>query len=207
MGLRRYELGLDVKICCYIDNFIRIKKCVIFIFIFIFVFSSFSRVFFWLFKESMTCVTTQSALFIAIHVTTRFRKRFTKHALDVQISGKRYQWELLVKSQFEDKRLQRTKKPSSEMSSVLRSAMLRRFQSLRATATRTLTSQRVGFAPTGSQELRDPLPPALLTFKDPRAFQSKTWWELIRALGVFRLCSYPVLVNNCGKVSGAKSQL
>lgn len=40
-----------------------------------------------------------------------------------------------------------------------------------------------------------------LTFEDPSAFRAKSWAELIRALGVFRLCSFPVLVNNCGKVS------
>ncbi|KAB5555288.1 hypothetical protein PHYPO_G00031990 [Pangasianodon hypophthalmus] len=86
------------------------------------------------------------------------------------------------------------------MSSVLRSSILHHFQSLHMIGVRTLTSERVGFAPVGSHELRDPVPPALLAFKDPRAFQVKSWWELIRALGVFRLCSYPVLVNNCGKI-------
>ncbi|XP_037546926.1 hydroxyproline dehydrogenase [Nematolebias whitei] len=39
-----------------------------------------------------------------------------------------------------------------------------------------------------------------LTFEDPSAFRAKSWAELIRALGVFRLCSFPVLVNNCGKL-------
>lgn len=89
------------------------------------------------------------------------------------------------------------------MSSVLRLCMLHHHQPLRIMGTRMLTSERVGFAPIRSHELKDPVPPALLSFKDPRAFQSKSWWELIRALGVFRLCSYPVLVNNCGKVSVA----
>ena len=41
---------------------------------------------------------------------------------------------------------------------------------------------------------------ATLAFEDPSAFRVKTWGELLRALGVFRLCSFPVLVNNCGKV-------
>ncbi|MCJ8738263.1 hypothetical protein PDJAM_G00033590 [Pangasius djambal] len=86
------------------------------------------------------------------------------------------------------------------MSSVLRSSIFHHFQSLRIIGVRTLTSERVGFAPFRSHELRDPVPPALLAFKDPRAFQAKSWWELIRALGVFRLCSYPVLVNHCGKI-------
>ncbi|CAN9509069.1 unnamed protein product [Ophioblennius macclurei] len=39
---------------------------------------------------------------------------------------------------------------------------------------------------------------ASLAFEDPRAFRVKSFWELLRALGVFRLCSFPVLVNNCG---------
>uniref|UniRef100_A0A672JPQ9 Proline dehydrogenase n=1 Tax=Salarias fasciatus TaxID=181472 RepID=A0A672JPQ9_SALFA len=41
---------------------------------------------------------------------------------------------------------------------------------------------------------------ASLAFEDPRAFRVKSFWELLRALGVFRLCSFPVLVNNCGKL-------
>ncbi|XP_057213816.1 hydroxyproline dehydrogenase [Triplophysa rosa] len=48
--------------------------------------------------------------------------------------------------------------------------------------------------------VRDPTAPAFLTFEDPRAFKVKSFWEIIRALGVFRLCSFPVLVNNCGKL-------
>ncbi|CAI5659014.1 hydroxyproline dehydrogenase isoform X1 [Oreochromis niloticus] len=39
-----------------------------------------------------------------------------------------------------------------------------------------------------------------LAFEDPRAFKVKSLGELLRALGVFRLCSFPVLVNNCGKL-------
>lgn len=42
---------------------------------------------------------------------------------------------------------------------------------------------------------------AALAFEDPSAFRVKGWGELLRALGVFRLCSFPVLVNNCGTVS------
>lgn len=39
---------------------------------------------------------------------------------------------------------------------------------------------------------------ATLAFEDPSAFRVKSLGELLRALGVFRLCSFPVLVNNCG---------
>ncbi|GAA6091874.1 hydroxyproline dehydrogenase [Tachysurus ichikawai] len=82
------------------------------------------------------------------------------------------------------------------MYSVLRSTTLHHFRFLRVTGARTPR----GFTPIRGHELRDPIPPALLTFEDPRAFQAKSVWELIRALGVFRLCSYPVLVNNCDKL-------
>lgn len=41
---------------------------------------------------------------------------------------------------------------------------------------------------------------ATLAFDDPSAFKVKSWPELLRALGVFRFCSFPVLVNNSGKV-------
>lgn len=41
---------------------------------------------------------------------------------------------------------------------------------------------------------------ASLAFEDPHAFRVKSFWELLRALGVFRLCSFPLLVNNCGKL-------
>ncbi|KAG1933400.1 hydroxyproline dehydrogenase isoform X1 [Pimephales promelas] len=49
-------------------------------------------------------------------------------------------------------------------------------------------------------DLCKPSSPGFLTFEDPQAFKVKSFWELIRALGVFRLCSFPVLVNNCGKL-------
>uniref|UniRef100_A0A3B5KX74 Proline dehydrogenase n=1 Tax=Xiphophorus couchianus TaxID=32473 RepID=A0A3B5KX74_9TELE len=42
-----------------------------------------------------------------------------------------------------------------------------------------------------------------LAFEDPSAFRVKSLGELLRALGVFRLCSFPVLVNNCGKLMTA----
>ncbi|KAG8009165.1 Hydroxyproline dehydrogenase [Nibea albiflora] len=41
---------------------------------------------------------------------------------------------------------------------------------------------------------------AALAFEDPSAFRVKSFNELLRALGIFRLCSFPVLVNNCGKL-------
>ncbi|XP_060795411.1 hydroxyproline dehydrogenase [Neoarius graeffei] len=84
--------------------------------------------------------------------------------------------------------------------SVLRSSMVHHFQYLRIMGARTLTSEHVGFAPIRCNELKNPVPPALLTFNDPQAFQAKSGWELIRALGVFRLCSYPMLVNAGGKL-------
>ncbi|XP_072524186.1 hydroxyproline dehydrogenase [Salminus brasiliensis] len=85
------------------------------------------------------------------------------------------------------------------MSSVLRPPTLHPFLSLRvmSVASRTLASQ---IAPLGGHDHRGPVPPTLLTFEDPRAFQAKSLWELTRALGVFRLCSFPLLVNHCGKL-------
>ncbi|KAF7204489.1 hydroxyproline dehydrogenase isoform X2 [Nothobranchius furzeri] len=41
---------------------------------------------------------------------------------------------------------------------------------------------------------------ATLSFEDPRAFRVKSWGELLRALAIFRLCSFSILVNNCGKL-------
>lgn len=46
-----------------------------------------------------------------------------------------------------------------------------------------------------------------LAFEDPRAFQVKSLRELLRALGVFRLCSVPVLVNNCGTLMSIARRL
>ncbi|XP_069011761.1 hydroxyproline dehydrogenase [Embiotoca jacksoni] len=42
--------------------------------------------------------------------------------------------------------------------------------------------------------------PETLTFEDPSAFRAKSACELLRALGIFRLCSFPMLINNCGKL-------
>ncbi|KAL7870065.1 hypothetical protein AOLI_G00140530 [Acnodon oligacanthus] len=88
------------------------------------------------------------------------------------------------------------------MSSVLRPPALHHLLSLQVTvvASRILASQHAGLAPVKGRELRDPVAPTPLSFEDPRAFRVKSWWELMRALGVFRLCSFPALVNNCGKV-------
>ncbi|XP_051272628.1 hydroxyproline dehydrogenase [Dicentrarchus labrax] len=41
---------------------------------------------------------------------------------------------------------------------------------------------------------------ANLAFEDPSAFRVKSLGELLRALSIFRFCSFPVLVNNCGKL-------
>ncbi|KAM4715394.1 hydroxyproline dehydrogenase [Anableps anableps] len=46
-----------------------------------------------------------------------------------------------------------------------------------------------------------------LAFEDPSAFRVKSLGELLRALGVFRLCSFPVLVNNSGKLMTAARTL
>uniref|UniRef100_A0A674P908 Proline dehydrogenase n=1 Tax=Takifugu rubripes TaxID=31033 RepID=A0A674P908_TAKRU len=43
-------------------------------------------------------------------------------------------------------------------------------------------------------------PSAALSFDDPSAFRVKSFSELLRALGVFCFCSFPMLVNNCGKL-------
>lgn len=48
---------------------------------------------------------------------------------------------------------------------------------------------------------------ATLAFDDPSAFRVKSWPELLRALGVFRFCSFPVLVNNSGKVRDESCRL
>uniref|UniRef100_A0A3Q2CFY4 Proline dehydrogenase n=1 Tax=Cyprinodon variegatus TaxID=28743 RepID=A0A3Q2CFY4_CYPVA len=66
-------------------------------------------------------------------------------------------------------------------------------------------SALVGEPYNASQNPHQWLLPASLTFEDPSAFRVKSLGELLRALGVFRLCSFPVLVNNCGKMmTGAR---
>ncbi|CAG07598.1 unnamed protein product, partial [Tetraodon nigroviridis] len=60
---------------------------------------------------------------------------------------------------------------------------------------------------TVSKEPSDHLSGAL-SFEDPSAFRVKSFGELLRAMGVFCFCSFPVLVNNCGKLlSVARSLL
>ncbi|XP_071395820.1 hydroxyproline dehydrogenase [Centroberyx affinis] len=82
------------------------------------------------------------------------------------------------------------------MSSRLRPSLphLLSLRLLGTAAPRTVAAKRLGGA--GGPE---PLSVAL-AFQDPRAFRVKSLGELLRALGVFRLCSFPVLVNNCGKL-------
>uniref|UniRef100_UPI003AAEC74D hydroxyproline dehydrogenase n=1 Tax=Centroberyx gerrardi TaxID=166262 RepID=UPI003AAEC74D len=82
------------------------------------------------------------------------------------------------------------------MSSCLRPSLphLLSLRLLGTAAPRTVAAKQLGGA--GGPE---PLSVAL-AFQDPRAFRVKSLGELLRALGVFHLCSFPVLVNNCGKL-------
>ncbi|XP_051959109.1 hydroxyproline dehydrogenase [Xyrauchen texanus] len=83
------------------------------------------------------------------------------------------------------------------MYSLLRPHLLNRFISLRlmsVAAPQSLAAKH------GGCDLCHATPSAFLNFEDPKAFKVKSLWELMRALGVFRLCSFPVLVNNCGKL-------
>ncbi|XP_051770108.1 hydroxyproline dehydrogenase [Ctenopharyngodon idella] len=77
------------------------------------------------------------------------------------------------------------------MCSLLRPPVLSRFISVRL---KSVAAAKHG------PDLCNPSSPGFLTFEDPQAFKVKSFWELIRALGVFRLCSFPALVNNCGKL-------
>uniref|UniRef100_A0A4W4GNC4 Proline dehydrogenase n=1 Tax=Electrophorus electricus TaxID=8005 RepID=A0A4W4GNC4_ELEEL len=92
------------------------------------------------------------------------------------------------------------------MASVLMPHTLRCFLSLRVMGAppRKLTSERSGFAPIRSQNFRFPVPSAPLTFEDPQAFREKSLWELVRALGVFRLCSFPLSCLLHGTVLGKR---
>ncbi|XP_073684815.1 hydroxyproline dehydrogenase [Garra rufa] len=82
------------------------------------------------------------------------------------------------------------------MCSLLRPPALSRFTSVRfksVASSQSLAAKR-------DPNLCNPSSPDFLTFEDPQAFKAKSFWELIRALGVFRLCSIPALVNHCGKL-------
>uniref|UniRef100_A0A665UIT4 Proline dehydrogenase n=1 Tax=Echeneis naucrates TaxID=173247 RepID=A0A665UIT4_ECHNA len=52
----------------------------------------------------------------------------------------------------------------------------------------------------GLSLFRPSLLSATLAFDDPSAFRVKSFGELLRAMAVFQFCSFPVLVNNCGKL-------
>nr|XP_020481985.1 hydroxyproline dehydrogenase-like [Labrus bergylta] len=69
--------------------------------------------------------------------------------------------------------------------------LLPRLMPLRMTSTEACTTMKV-------KQLN--LLEETLAFEDPKAFRVKRFGELLRALGVFHLCSFPVLVNNCGKL-------
>ncbi|XP_042363516.1 hydroxyproline dehydrogenase [Plectropomus leopardus] len=72
---------------------------------------------------------------------------------------------------------------------------------LRPSVPHLLSWRLLGTAASRTVAVKQPdLLSATLAFEDPSAFRVKSWGELLRALGVFRLCSFPVLVNNCGKL-------
>lgn len=62
--------------------------------------------------------------------------------------------------------------------------------------TATISPEREQIVASSEQPLRS------LSFNDGRnAFRSKTTWEMIRALAIFRLCSFDFLVNRNKEVS------
>ncbi|XP_071318294.1 hydroxyproline dehydrogenase [Trachinotus anak] len=72
---------------------------------------------------------------------------------------------------------------------------------LRPSLSRLLSPRLLGTAAPRTVAARQPdLLSATLAFEDHTAFRVKSLGELLRALGIFRLCSFPVLVNNCGKL-------
>ncbi|XP_054454830.1 hydroxyproline dehydrogenase [Anoplopoma fimbria] len=72
---------------------------------------------------------------------------------------------------------------------------------LRPSLPHLLSVRLLGTGTSRTVAVRQPdLLSATLAFEDPSAFRVKSWGELLRALGIFRLCSFPVLVNNCGKL-------
>ncbi|KAM9506795.1 hydroxyproline dehydrogenase isoform 2-T3 [Salvelinus alpinus] len=88
------------------------------------------------------------------------------------------------------------------MTSPLLRPSLHHFLSLRLLGTAGTAAPRTGerLAVAPSQGFAADALHAALTFEDPSAFRVKSFGELLRALGVFQLCSVPVLVNNCGKL-------
>uniref|UniRef100_A0A667WVG6 Proline dehydrogenase n=2 Tax=Myripristis murdjan TaxID=586833 RepID=A0A667WVG6_9TELE len=86
------------------------------------------------------------------------------------------------------------------MSSRLRPSLphLWSLRPLGTVAPREMAAKRLEAAP--SQAAGPAAPSVALAFEDPSAFRVKSLGELLRALGVFHLCSFPVLVNNCGKL-------
>ncbi|KAM9837632.1 hydroxyproline dehydrogenase [Aulostomus maculatus] len=72
---------------------------------------------------------------------------------------------------------------------------------LRPSLPHLLSLRLLGHASTRMVASKPPnLLSATLAFEDPSAFKVKSWGELLRALGVFQLCSFPVLVDNCWKL-------
>ncbi|KAG7507195.1 hydroxyproline dehydrogenase [Solea senegalensis] len=72
---------------------------------------------------------------------------------------------------------------------------------LRPSFPQLMLLRTTGTAASRSAAARQPdLLPATLDFTDPSAFKVKSWTELLRALAVFRFCSFPVLVNNSAKL-------
>ncbi|KAL2101813.1 hypothetical protein ACEWY4_003574 [Coilia grayii] len=88
------------------------------------------------------------------------------------------------------------------MSTLLRPPLLHHFLSvrLRGTAAPRTWPVEPPAATCRGHDPGDPAQAALLTFEDPQAFRVKSVWELVRALSVFRFCSYPLLVKHCGKL-------
>ncbi|XP_008435023.1 hydroxyproline dehydrogenase isoform X1 [Poecilia reticulata] len=75
---------------------------------------------------------------------------------------------------------------------------------LRSAVPHLLSRRLVGTATSRTAAVKRPeILSVSLAFEDPSAFRVKSLGELLRALGVFRLCSFPVLVNNCGKLMTA----
>ncbi|KAM4525245.1 hydroxyproline dehydrogenase [Odontesthes bonariensis] len=75
------------------------------------------------------------------------------------------------------------------------------YSRLRLSRPHLLSLRLLGTAACRTVAVKPPeLPSATLAFEDPSAFRVKSLGELLRALGIFHLCSFPVLVNNCGRL-------